>query len=105
VSVEEPIANVVDFPLPAAGITGAQLEAELIAVGIDAGVWVTEDGALAVGSAEALDADRIAAVIDAHVPAQPVVQESNEDRVAVIVDASPDWQSAMKSLAAEGLMA
>lgn len=55
------------FDMPAAGIRGDQLEAELDAAGVPGAVSVTVDGEVAVHN----DADRAAvqAVVDAHAPA------------------------------------
>lgn len=64
-----------------------------------------ESGVFAAGAADAAALAAISAVLAAHLPSPPPLPPTKEEQVAKIVDVAPDWQTAVKTLAAEGLLA
>lgn len=87
----------------------APLNGKIIGVDIDLcaldeelgghGLNGSDDEIVVASEDSPVTAEELAAAIEAHVP-PPSVQQ----RIDAIVDAAPDWRSAMKALAAEGLL-
>ena len=86
------------FPMPAAGINGTQLEAELGAARIDGAVSVTTDGEVAVGTADDVDVAAVQAALDAHVPAATPAAVTPDVELREAIASATSWQQLQSAL-------